>query len=307
MASQTFLITGATGRQGGAVVRALLDRAVSPQPNILAVTRNPDSGSAKRLAALSSNVSLVKGDLEDSASIFKNVPKKPDSVFLVTMPIFGLLGSDVASEERQGKAFADAASQAGVKHLVFSSIDRGGPARSKDNPTYVPHFVSKHHIEKHIEQKAQESGMQYTFLRTVAYMDNCTDDFGGKIFSTAILGSFSPDRKVNLLSVDDIGFFAADALLKPDEYRDFGISIAGDYLTKGEAQQIFKEVVGRDMPMTYWLIARLLLWLNRGLNLMVKWFQEEAVPVDLEEVRRRHPDVSNWATFLRTKSDFQKL
>ncbi|KAL9111629.1 MAG: hypothetical protein Q9227_003902 [Pyrenula ochraceoflavens] len=306
MASKTFLITGATGKQGGAVVRSLLERAVSPKPNILAVTRNPDSGSAKRLASLGSNISLVKGDLDDSSAIFKNVPQKPDSVFLVTTPTFGMFNADTKGEERQGKAFVDAASQAGVKHFVFASVDRGGAERSENDPTNVPHFASKHRIEKHLQQKAQETGMIYSILRTVAFMDNLTNDFGGKIFTTGIFGNMPPERRLNLIDVHDIGYSSADALLSPDKYRNEGFSIAGDYLTRAEAERIFKEVVGQDWPATNWYLARFLVWLNNDFNAMVKWFREEATQVDLEAVRRRNPEATDFQTFLRKRSDFKK-
>lgn len=73
--ARSILVIGATGKQGGAVVQALLE---SPRRNdftIYALTRSVDSPSAKRLAAKAGNIKLVQGDLDNVESIFKAVPE----------------------------------------------------------------------------------------------------------------------------------------------------------------------------------------------------------------------------------------
>jgi uncharacterized protein YbjT (DUF2867 family) len=66
--SRTILITGATGKQGGSTIRALL--AQNFDGNILAVTRDANSGSAKKLASSSPRIKLVEGNLDDPKAIF---------------------------------------------------------------------------------------------------------------------------------------------------------------------------------------------------------------------------------------------
>jgi uncharacterized protein YbjT (DUF2867 family) len=76
--SRAVLITGATGKQGGAVVKSLLQ--AKADFTILAVTRNPNSPAAQKLKTLSSNIFLVQGDLGDASSIFtgaKNATPNP--------------------------------------------------------------------------------------------------------------------------------------------------------------------------------------------------------------------------------------
>jgi len=69
--SKVVLVTGATGKQGGAVVDALTSSPQASEFTILAVTRNPSSGSAQKLAQ-KPQVKLVQGDLNDVEEIFKN-------------------------------------------------------------------------------------------------------------------------------------------------------------------------------------------------------------------------------------------
>lgn len=82
-----ILITGATGKQGGSLIKNLVSREAPFE--ILAVTRNTTSGSAQRLARLSSNIRLVEGNLDDPAGIFKNARS------LTKDPIWGVFSVQV--------------------------------------------------------------------------------------------------------------------------------------------------------------------------------------------------------------------
>lgn len=90
------LITGATGKQGGSLIKTLVSRK-SPL-EILAVTRNPQSASAQKLAKLSSNIKLVEGNLDDPATLFRNARKATQSaiwgVFSVQVRIISALLED---------------------------------------------------------------------------------------------------------------------------------------------------------------------------------------------------------------------
>src|SRR5450631_3251627 len=106
----TVVVTGSTGKQGGAVARGLLERG----HKVRAVTRDPNSSQAKLLAT--AGATLVATSLEDTAAIAKAL-EGATSLFAMTTPSGG--GTD--SETRQGVAAADAAKAAGV-HLVFTSV-----------------------------------------------------------------------------------------------------------------------------------------------------------------------------------------
>ena len=175
--SKTLLITGATGKQGGAVISALHDLPESNQFTILALTRSPTSASAQSLCKKYPGVKCIAGDLNDCPAIFESAVKDIGvnnvwGVFSVQTAYGG--GASPESEERQGKALIDASLAAGVQHFVYTSVDRKGK-NSDNDATNVPHFISKHNIEKHLESKCPSGGkMRYTILRPVAFMENLT-------------------------------------------------------------------------------------------------------------------------------------
>jgi uncharacterized protein YbjT (DUF2867 family) len=186
----TYLIVGATGKQGGAVIDALLALPGSRDLNILAITRNPDSPSAKALLQKAPDIiKVIKGELSDTKSIFKTVEEPIKGAFLVSIPAVGLGAAD-GSEEANGMAFIDAAVEHGVQHVVYTSVDRHGSA-SDTSATDVPHFIHKAHIEMHLREKAKSFQLTWTILRPTAFMDNITTGFAGKIFPTVWSGYFS--------------------------------------------------------------------------------------------------------------------
>lgn len=164
MAARNILVTGATGKQGGSTLRALLDLPLpTTSPfKYIAMTRKTSSPRAQRLAS-NKDVSLVEGDLANPAAAFKNIQKPLWGVFLVTAVGKG--------EEEAGKAAVDEAIKANVKHFVFASLDRSDNTK----PTYVPHFATKHNIEQYLMTRAKETGMGWTILRPVAFMENYTN------------------------------------------------------------------------------------------------------------------------------------
>src|SRR5246127_3433555 len=145
----TVVVTGSTGKQGGAVARGLLERG----HKVRAVTRDPNSSQAKLLA--NAGATVVAASLEDTAAIMKAL-EGATSLFAMTTP-FG--GTD--AETRQGIAVADAAKAPGV-HLVFTSVG------SANRQTGIPHFDSKYEVEKHIAK----IGVRATVLAPVYFMEN---------------------------------------------------------------------------------------------------------------------------------------
>jgi len=132
--SNSILITGATGKQGGATIKALLASQESSDFTIFALTRNPDSPSAQALATSSEKIKIIKGDMNDCSAIFEAAPTRIKSVFCVTMPSIGF-GAKAGAEEGQGKALIDAALEHNVEHFVYTSVDRGKD--SDNDPTNV--------------------------------------------------------------------------------------------------------------------------------------------------------------------------
>ena len=152
MSTKNLLITGATGKQGGAVIDALMgDKQHASQFTIFGLTRNVESASAKKLVAKYPSVKLVAGNMNDCPAIFSTIKEPIFGIFSVQIPLG--LGASVETEEKQGKDLVDAAIANGVSHFVQTTVDRHGE-HSSENPTDVPQFISKYRIEKHLEEKS---------------------------------------------------------------------------------------------------------------------------------------------------------
>jgi len=292
-----ILVTGATGKQGGALINALVASPPKPPFHLVALTRKASAPKAQALAKIP-NVSVLEGDLDDCDAIFKG--QEPfHGVFGVTTPF-----KSEAIEERQGKALVDAAAANGVKHFVFTSADRG--VNGDTDPTPVPHFQSKFNIEQHLKKVAAETGtMEWTIIRPVAFMENLSPDFIGKAFAT-MWELNGMDRKLQLVSTVDVGIMGAHVFKSPEEYASKQFSLATDLLSPNEAQTIFKRVVGQDMPTTYHFVGKLLKWmLHKQLGIMFQWFVDVGFGADPNEYKSKYPEMQGFETWLKDSSGWK--
>ena len=302
MAARNVLVVGATGQQGGSTLKALLDLPKSDPPlHILALTRDASSARAKALAEEHKDVvEVVQGDATNPKPIFDPRPKGSiNAIFIVTTP-------GKAPEEEQAVPLIDAAVEHGVQHIVFSSVERGGDEKSWINPTNIPHFASKHNIEIHVRDKAEKEPGKFTWtiIRPVAFMDNWNPGFFGSMMSAMMYAALKPETKLQLVSVRDIGRFAAAALVDPAKWPNRAIGLAGDAITLDEAKEKFKKVMGKDLPQTWTVLAKLLLWAVKDVGYMFSWFQTDGYGADIE-ARRQELPTQDFETWLRESSKFK--
>lgn len=305
--SRAILITGATGSQGGAVIDALI--AQKSDFLLLAVTRNPQSASATKLASKSSNIKVVQGDLNDVPSVFKNAKAAAGSV-----PIWGVLsvqqamGGDatVEKEEVQGKAMVDEAIKANVEFFLYSSVDRGGDEKSWTDPTEVPHFASKHRVEHHLRDSTAngKSPMAWAILRPVAFMENFQVGFATKVFFTALRGSLA-GKSLQFIAVKDIGIAAAKAFQDPESWKGKATGLASEDVTFDELSETWKRVTGQPAPTTFGFLGWMLKRAVRELGIMMDWFGRVGYGVDLESNKRFNPTPVTLERWLRD-SDWNK-
>jgi len=296
---KSILVVGATGKQGGALITSLLATPDLQQFHITALTRDANSASSRHLAARP-NITILEGNLDDCPAIFSKIKTPLHAVFSVTTPI-----KSAKLEEQQGKDLIDAAASHGVKHFVFTSADRGGPGLSDRDPSVVPHFASKFNIEKHLDEVSAIKGMGWTTIRPVAFMENLTPDFIGKAFST-MWKQMGEDKKLQLVSSADVGKLAAMILRSPEDYFRKSISFATDELSWKEANQIFKRVVGTELPLTYgWIGSMIKLLLHEQLGIMFKWFVVVGFGADPKEFIQKVPELLTFEKWLRVESKFK--
>jgi uncharacterized protein YbjT (DUF2867 family) len=261
-----ILITGATGQQGGAVIRHLLKRG----QKVRALTRNPQK--ADELKRLGAEVS--QGDLSDRASL-DNALTDIKKMFLVTTPY----ESGVDGEIQQGINGADAAKTAGVEHIVFTSVG------SADRDTGIPHFESKWKVEQHI----REISLNATFLRPVFFMEN----FGTPWFLPLLQkGTFAlplrSDRKLAMVSVNNIGEFGANAFIYPEKYIGQGIELAGDELSMSATISMISKATGKTIKYQALQHEGAEEIFGNDFALMFKWFDEVGYNPDILGLEKKH-------------------
>ncbi|KAL1614154.1 hypothetical protein SLS56_012180 [Neofusicoccum ribis] len=306
--SKVLLITGATGNQGGAVIDALLAQKTD-DITILAVTRDAQSASAKRLALKSPQIKLVQGNLDDVPALFTAASEaaSPSPIWGVySVQISQGRGVTLESEVAQGTALVDESIKRNVTHFVYSSVERGGDDASWDAPTPVPHFQSKHAIEKHLRSATAAAGtsMSWTVLRPVAFMDNLQPGLPTKIFLTALRDQLG-DKPMQWVAVADIGYFAALAFSRPDEWKGRAVGLAGDELTFNEMSGVFEKTTGYPVPTSYSFLGSTLTYMITEVNLMIGWFASDGYRADIGKLRQVHPKLLNLETWLVKKSLFE--
>jgi uncharacterized protein YbjT (DUF2867 family) len=306
--SRVLLITGATGKQGGAVIDAILSRpAATSEFTLLAVTRDTSTASAKKLAARSPSVKLVQGNLDDIASLFETAD------MVAQKPIWGVFSVQVSmgknvtveGEMQQGKGLIDESIRHGVKCFVYSSVERGGDEASWDNQTPVPHFQTKYHIERHLRDSAGKK-MGWTILRPVAFMDNFQPSFATKVFMTALRDTLA-GKPLQWVAPSDIGVFAAQAFEKPDEWNHKAIGLAGDELDFAGLSKAFEKETGAPLGTTFGFLGSALKWGVPELKVMMNWFASDGYRADVQRLRSMHPAMMDVEAWLVKSSNFQTI
>lgn len=322
--SKALLIIGATGKQGGAVIDALL--SLDPTGaifTILAVTRDATSPAAQRLLAKLptgyNNLRVVQANLDDAPGLFSAARlalgasatlKKPNAIWGV-FSVQPSLGPGISPDREiaQGTSLVDCAVSASVEHFVYSSVERGGDDRSWSNPTPVPHFQTKHHIEWHLRDATSPgkpgAGMGWTILRPAAFMDNLAPGFKTSVFLAAMRNHLGEDGKtLQWVATADIGVFAAKAFADPEGWNGRAVGLAGDELSFAQMSGTFERATGSPAPAAHWLFGSVLTRVAKELGLMIKWFADEGFKADVEARSKEHPGLLTMEAWLVTRSGF---
>ncbi|CZR56365.1 related to nucleoside-diphosphate-sugar epimerase family protein [Phialocephala subalpina] len=280
-----FLIAGATGRQGGAVVTALLSDSFRINPkNVWAITRDATGASAQRLLSKWPGINIVAGDLNNPYTLFEQLGKS----ILPQTAVF-LAQAHGPTELSDAKGFTDAASSHGVAYFVYSSVDRGGREISDSDPSYCKTFSDKFHIEQHLKSVAGGGkGMDYTILRPTWFADNAHWGFPGKLCMTG-WRDWMKGKRMQVVTTRDIGRWAAEGLVRPDRtgIRNEALSIASDELSFEDIDLIFKRKTGKGVPVTFRWAASLMIWLVKDLNTMFSFINERDYGADLPWLKER--------------------
>ena len=279
MPDQIYTVVGATGQQGGAVVRHLRYRGA----RVRALVRDLDA--TDQLAERGAKV--MQADLKDPTSL-RRAFDGVDGVFaMATMA----QPSGPDGEIADGRAMADAAQAVGGPPMVYSSV--GGAERH----TGIPHFESKRRIEEYLAALQ----LPATILRPVFFMDNFLkfaapqEEDGALVLRLPL----PADVPLQMISADDIGNVAASVLIDPSQLPDNEVEIGGDELT---GEQIATALgASRGLPGRYEALPVSSVD-DDDQRAMFAWFaRTPAFQADFAMTRRLDPDVVTFSAWLRAQ------
>ena len=244
---RTIAVVGATGAQGGGLVRTILndpDGLFRPR----ALTRNARSGKASELVRIGAEV--VEADLDDVESL-KEAFQGAYGAYCVTN------FWEHFSPERelvQAANMADAAKDAALQHVIWSTLEdtrRWVPLDDERMPTLqgkykVPHFDAKGEAERLFIER----GVPTTFLLTSFYWDNFIGfGVGPKRGSDGVLALTLPmgDKKLPGIAAEDIGKCAYGVFKRGSELIGKTIGIAGEHLSGEEMARALSKALGEEV------------------------------------------------------------
>lgn len=298
-------VVGATGAQGGGLVRAILADKGGPFV-ARAITRNPASDKARELAA--QGVEVVKGDADDEASLVAAF-KGAYGAFCVTN-FWEHLSPE--REIAQATAMARAAKASGVQHVVWSTLEdtrKFVPLTDNRMPTLHGKWKTPHFDAKGVADQAfVDAGVPTTNLLTVFYWDNLI--YFGMGPRKNEDGSYSfvlptGDRRMAGIAAADIGPIAYGIFKAGKEFIGKTIGIAGEHLNGAEMSAQLSKALGKDvrhydMP---WDSYRSLGFPGADdLGNMFQFYHDFedhfATSRDVKLARRLHPKVQSFSEWL---------
>jgi len=273
---RTILITGVTGSQGGAVARALQGAGF----RLRGLTRKPDSDRALALAR--QGAEIVRGDLDDESSLRRALAG--------VWGVFGVQNTweaGVEKEEVQGKRLARLAREAGVQHYVYTSVG------SAHKQTGIPHFENKWRIEETVRGLDFPS---HVIIRPVFFMENLLAPFtlSGDTLSSGV----DPGTKLQMIAVDDIGWFGARAFTDAATLNRREIDLAGDEVTMPDAAATLTQALGRPIRFVMTPMEQVRQY-SEDVALMFEWFNRVGYSADIAGLERefghRPATLAAWA------------
>ena len=279
MSNRTVLITGATGKQGGATIRSLQGKGF----NLRAMTRHPGGEAARVLHGL--GVEVVEGDLNDEASLERALEG--------AWGVYGVQNTweaGVDGEETQGHRLARVAHAVGVQHYVYASV---GSAHRK---TGIPHFDNKARVEETVRSLNFPS---FVIIRPVFFMENLTSPWF--LNGDTIYAAMKPTTVLQMIAVEDIGKYGAHAFTHAEQMAGREIDIAGDAKTMPEATAILSKAMGRSISFVEIPIAEVRKN-SEDFALMLEWFGDVGYNADIAANARefgiKPTTLEAWATKL---------
>ncbi len=279
---KTIFVTGATGNQGGAVLRYL----VSSGFRVKALLRNPSSEAGKKL--VQPNVDIISGDLNDPQT-YQHHLDQVDAVFCNLSFKHG-----VEKELNQGINLVNSAKEKKVKHFLYSSVI------GCDANTGIPHWESKFKIENHLKA----SGMDFTIIRPTSLYENLLiPEVSKRIKKGKLVLPTNGDKEQQFISADDIGKISTAIFSDPGKYAGKTITVAAEQMNGTQLAAVLSKALGKTI--TYQKLPMIITRLVMGKDLakMFRWINEnDALFVkDVPAIRNEFPGMLSLEDWVKTR------
>lgn len=277
-----IVVTGATGRQGGAVARHL----ASDGWHVRALTRSAGSPASEELARR--GIEVVTADMDDLGAL-RRAFADAYGVYSVQNPMI----AGEKGEETQGRNVVTAAAEADISHLVYGSAGPGMPGTG----------VAAWDVKLEVAAYARSRGVPLTVLRPMAFMELMTDK---DLYPPVAVWHLMPrlvgeNRPLPWLSAADLGAIAAQAFNDPEAYVGLDIGLAADVRTLAQCRTVWRRETGRDprrFPMPLWLFER---FVGPDLTRMWRWLADHDAHADVDRTRALLPSAVTVEEFVRRR------
>lgn len=240
------LVTGSTGRQGGATARALLAAGIP----VRALVRDPATGRARAVEALGAE--LVTGDLHDRESVIR-AAEGARAVFSVQMPAMTGDTFDFEGEITQGVNLIEGAKAAGVPQFVHTSVS--GAGQHTETPGWAEgrwaSMEATLGAKSAIQDRVREAGFpHWTLIKPGFFMENFLPSMAF-LFPRGIEGGIvsvlNPATRLSLAAVRDIGRAATAAITAPERFDGVELELASDYLSMTEIAEVLSRALDTEL------------------------------------------------------------
>jgi uncharacterized protein YbjT (DUF2867 family) len=245
MPSPVVFVCGATGNQGGALIQNLAHHGIE----IHAITRNINSHAAQRLQ--SQGVSITEGDFDNQESLKKSM-SGCTTLFLNLAPNH----KKPTAEVEQAKKILAIAKEVGVQHIIYTA------ALGTNNPEALKHWDPNSLVgtalsgKKIIEEEVRNAGFEFwAILRPGNFMSNyllpLVQMYGGLVETGTFTTAYSKDTVLPMVDPNDIGKFAAAAVLDPSKFNRKEIQIASQMMGIKAVLNDISQATGRELQVVY--------------------------------------------------------
>jgi uncharacterized protein YbjT (DUF2867 family) len=231
---QTILVTGATGAQGGSIVKALL---AEKKYSVRAMTRNPNSEKALQLKTL--GVEVIQADMDD--------PKSLEKAMEGCYGVYGVTNfwEHFGKEWQQGKNLIDAVKKSNIQHFVFHTLPSYCTLSKGQYPT--PHCD----IKAQLQEYTQQQNIPATFVHIAFYYENFFTYFPPQLQADRSFAFGFPqgNTKLGMVSVEDVGKVVTAIFNTPEDNIGKTVGIVGANDTCENYAAIMSKVL--DLPVKY--------------------------------------------------------